>query len=145
MMNMGSETKPTFANTYNPANTGIDLFGLDPYPCKKEFTDGCNLNVIGATVTAAVSWGIPRSQIVPVYQAFGGGGYAAWTMPTAAQERQILAAWGAVVPNPVFDFTYAWGSQHKDTAPESCTAQQAVFAAHNSATSTSVKPVQKAE
>jgi len=131
LMNMGTDTKPSFANTYNPTNTGIDLYGLDPYPCKKALSNGCDYSVIGVSVTAAVSSGIPLDKIVPVYQAFGGGGYAAWTMPTARQEQEILAKWAEVVPHPVFDMVYAWGSQHSDTSLERSPAQQAVFAEHN--------------
>src|SRR3989449_8128307 len=31
MMNFDSSTSPTYANTYNPGNTHIDLYGIDPY------------------------------------------------------------------------------------------------------------------
>jgi hypothetical protein len=41
-------------------------------------------------VVASITWreaspSFTESQIVPVYQAFGGGGYAAWILPTSAQ------------------------------------------------------------
>src|ERR1039458_6680331 len=45
MMNLGTPTSPTYANTYNPSNTHIDLFGLDPYPVRPQFTGGVNYNV----------------------------------------------------------------------------------------------------
>ena len=32
-MNMGSRQSPTYENTYNPASSGVDLYGIDPYPC----------------------------------------------------------------------------------------------------------------
>ena len=64
---------------------------------------------------------LAESSIVPVYQAFGGGDYpddanGHWVLPTAAQERQILADWAAVVPHPEFDYAYSWGSQKGDMA-----------------------------
>src|SRR5207302_1280635 len=130
LMNMGTETNPSFANTYNSANTGIDLFGLDPYPVQKQF-NGANYNIIAATVTAAEAWGIKLSQIVPVYQAFGDG--TTWVMPTASQEQQILATWAPLVPQPAFDYAYSWGVQNNDTALVGSSSLQAVFAAHNAA------------
>lgn len=30
MMNLGSATAPSYANSYGPSNTGIDLYGLGP-------------------------------------------------------------------------------------------------------------------
>jgi hypothetical protein len=115
LMNLGTPTDPSFVDPrtgdgyYTPANTDIDLFGLDPYPIRPQFSGGADYDVIPAYVSAAERSGIPLSRIVPVYQAFGGGGYASWTLPTASQEQQILAAWGAVVPQPAFDFAYSWG------------------------------------
>src|SRR2546421_623485 len=129
-MNMGTETSPSFGNTYNPANTDIDLFGLDPYPVQKQFS-GANYNIIATTVTAAEAWGIKLSQIVPVYQAFGDG--TTWVMPTASQEQQILAAWAPLVPQPAFDYAYSWGVQNNDTALVGSSSLQTVFAAHNAA------------
>ena len=131
LQNFGMPQSPDYLNTYNPANTGIDLYGLDPYPVRPQFTGGIDLGVIPAAVTAAEAAGIPLASIVPVYQAFGGGGYSSWTVPTVAQEQQILATWGGVVPSPVFDYAYAWGVQSGDTALSTDTALQAVFATHN--------------
>src|SRR5207247_4122277 len=53
------------------------------------------------------------------------------TLPPASQERQILATWGPLVPNPVFDYAYSWGTQNSDQALEGSTTLQAVFSAHN--------------
>ncbi len=131
MMNLGSPTSPSYANTYNPANTDIDLFGLDPYPVRPQFSNGVNYSVIPDAVSAAESAGIPASQIVPVYQAFGGGGYTSYTLPTASQAQQILSTWGSVVPNPAFDYAYSWGTQSGDSALVNTPALQQVFAAHN--------------
>ncbi len=142
MENMGADETPTYANTYTPANTDIDLFGLDPYPVRPQFSGGIDLNIIPAAVSAAETAGIPLKQIVPVYQSFGGGDYpySTWTMPTSAQEQQILATWGSVVPNPVFDDVYSWGVQSNDTALSQTPAQQAIFAAHNAAVPVGTPP-----
>jgi serralysin len=69
MENNGSPTSVSYS--YNPANTDIDLFGLDPYPIQPEFTGGANYAVIGDAITAAEAEGISQSHIVPVYQEFG--------------------------------------------------------------------------
>jgi hypothetical protein len=130
MMNMGSDTQPTYQNTYNSANTDIDLFGLDPYPCKQQF-NGCDYGVITAGVAAAEASGITASQIVPVYQAFGGGGYSDWLLPTAAEETQLLATWASVIPAAVFDYAYSWGVQDSDQALSTSPDLQAVFLQKN--------------
>src|SRR2546422_3045848 len=131
------------AATYNPGNSHIDLYAPDPYPCRTE-VGGCDYSRIPSAIVAAEAAGIPRDSIVPVYQAFGGGGYSddgggQYTLPTASQEEQILAVWGALVPNPVFDYAYSWGTQNSDQALEDSPALQAVFAAHN-ATSAGARP-----
>lgn len=135
--NIGSDSNPIFA--FNPANTHIDLFGLDPYPVKETYSSypgSANYSIIGTAVDAAVAQGIPLAAIVPVYQAFGGGGYSHWIVPTASQEQTILATWGAYVPNPAFDYAYSWGVQHNDTALSTDPELQRVFAAHNGLSST---------
>jgi len=135
LMNFGSTKSPTYANTYNPANSRIDLYGLDPYPCRSEL-GGCDYNRITVAVAAAEAAGIPLGSIVPVYQAFGGGNWSDdgggyYLFPTASEEQQILATWAGLVPSPVFDYAYSWGTQNSDQALESSTELQAVFAAHN--------------
>jgi hypothetical protein len=132
LVNNAADTKPQFS--YNPANTDIDLFGLDPYPVQTQY-NGANYSIIGDAVSAAEAQGIPLAKIVPVYQGFGGGGYASWITPTAAQEQTILSTWGQYVPNPVFDAAYSWGVQSNDTAISTDPALQSVFAAHNAGTS----------
>lgn len=130
-----ASSNPSYANTYNPANSDIDLYGLDPYPCRSEL-NGCDDTYITKAVAAAISAGVPLADIVPVYQAFGGGAYVddgggSYQLPTATQETQILSTWASVVPSPVFDYAYSWGSQNGDTALESSTTLQQVFAQHN--------------
>ena len=140
MMNMGSSENPTFANTYNPANTHIDLFGIDPYPVRSDMST-VDYSMIDKAVAAAESAGISVDHIVPVFQTFGGGNWVDdsgghYVMPTAAQEQTMLAHWAAAVPNAAFDYAYAWGSQNGDTALESSSALQSVFLQHNTGTST---------
>jgi hypothetical protein len=142
MMNMGSSENPTFANTYNPTTTHVDLFGIDPYPVRSDMST-VDYSMIDKAVAAAESAGIPASQIVPVFQTFGGGNWTDdsggyYVMPTAAQEQMMLAHWAALVPNSAFDYAYAWGSQNGDTALESSSALQSVFLQHNTGTSTTL-------
>jgi hypothetical protein len=116
---------------YTPANTDIDLFGLDPYPVQTNVPNNYDLNIIPLAVQSAESIGIPQQDLVPVYQAFGGGSYASYILPTAAQEQAILSEWGSVLPNPAFDYAYSWGAQDGDTPLSQDSALQQVFAAHN--------------
>jgi hypothetical protein len=125
-------TNPSYG--YYPANTDIDYYGLDPYPVQIiywSFPGSMNLAVIPAAVGAATSLGISISQIIPIYQAFGGGAYAQWIVPTAAQEWQILRTWQQYTPTPFFDYAYSWGAQEGDTALVNDVALQRVFAIHN--------------
>lgn len=144
MMNMGSSANPDFTNTYNPANTHIDYYGLDPYPVRTGTTT-IDYNMIDRAVAAAVASGIPVSQIVPVYQTFGGGSYTTdtggqYVMPTASQEQTMMDHWAALDPSPAFDYAYAWGSQQGDTALGSDPALQAFFLQHNSQSSAPPPP-----
>ncbi len=135
LMNLSTAATPSFQGSYNPKNSHIDLYGLDPYPCRTE-TGGCSIRMIGRYVTAAEAWGIPRARVVPVYQAFGGGRWrddqgGKFTLPTAAQLRSLLAQWHALIPAPVFDYAYSWGSQRGDRALENSADLRAVFLSHN--------------
>ncbi|MER9712380.1 calcium-binding protein, partial [Mesorhizobium sp. M0174] len=144
MMNMGSPTNPDFTNTYNPANTHIDYFGIDPYPVRTG-TDTVDYDMIDRAVAAAVKSGIPANNIVPVYQAFGGGNWETsdggrQVMPTPEQMQIMIDHWAALVPSPAFDYTYKWGTQNGDTALESSPELQAVFREHNLATTGTEPP-----
>ena len=137
MMNFDSSTSPTYANTYNPGNSHVDLYGIDPYPCRTE-AGGCDYSMIPKAVAAAEATGIPAGSIVPVYQTFGGGGWSddgggRYTLPTDSQERRILSTWGQLVPHPAFDYAYSWGSQNSDQALESAQELQTLFFVHNAA------------
>ena len=142
MMNMGSSDNPSFANTYTPENTHIDLFGIDPYPVRSG-SGPVDYNMIDKAVAAAEASGIPTANIVPVFQTFGGGNWVDdqgghYVMPNAEQEQQMLAHWQAVVPNAPFDYAYAWGSQNGDVALESSPELQNVFLQHNTSGSGTV-------
>jgi Bacterial Ig-like domain len=130
IQNTSTPTSPVY-NLYNPQNTDIDLFGISPQPIQPQFSGGVDYNVIQDAVNAAVAGGIPLADIVPIYQAFGGGGVASsYTLPSASQEQTILSTWGTYVPNPAFDFAYSWGVQN-DNAISNEPSLQAVFALHN--------------
>jgi hypothetical protein len=135
LMKLASSKVPSFINTYNPSNSHIDLYGIDPYPCRTEIND-CDYEMIDRYVAAADAWGIPRSAQVPVYQAFGGGnwrddGGGRYVFPSISQMQKILDRWGTFAPAPVFDLVYSWGSQNGDEALENSPDLQAVFARHN--------------
>lgn len=142
LQNMGTPESPTYyptppAQGYTPENTDLDYFGLDPYPVRDQFAGGIDLSVINVGVSAATDappsgLGVAISQVVPVYQAFGGGGFASWTLPTEAQTYQILSTWGQLVPSPVFDYAYSWGVQNADSAIENTVYLQQVYTWHNS-------------
>jgi hypothetical protein len=95
---------------FRPAVTGVTLVGIDSYPCS---VNGCRFRKIPEKVRMARSAGIPLSRIVPVYQAFGQENLSDpyYSMPSAAQEKRILATWNRVVPHPVMDYTYGWRHQ----------------------------------
>jgi hypothetical protein len=135
LMTMTSSRTPSFRGTYNPTNSHVDLFGIDPYPCRTEL-NGCDYNDIGRYVAAAESWGVPRDNMVPVYQTFGGGrwvndGGGRYALPTASQLQQMLDRWDALIPTPVFDYAYSWGSQKENAALSSSPELQAVFLRRN--------------
>lgn len=137
LMNMGTSRAPSFAGTYNPANSHVDLFGISPYPCRTELR-GCDFDMIGRFFAAAEAAEIPRDAIVPVYQSFGGGswvddGGGQYRLPTAAEEQEIIARWDALMPKPAFDYAYSWGAQRGDSALQEAPALQAIFMLRNTA------------
>lgn len=139
--NQSASYSPNYTGDYTPANSDIDYYGLDPYPCRNDTypvpLNGCNYSYITLDVTAAEAAGIPQADIVPVYQGFGGGSYiddgnGTYLLPTAAQEQQIMATWAGLIPSPAFDYAYSWGVQNGDTALSDAPASlQQVFAANN--------------
>ena len=97
---------------FRTAVTGVDMVGMDPYPCSVA-NPTCDIAKIAQRVQAATSAGIELKRIVPTYQAFGQAaatdGY--YNLPTADQMRAMVAAWAQVVPAPLMDYTYSWGHQ----------------------------------
>ena len=137
-LDRSSADHPSYQGGYNPANSDIDLYGLDPYPCRSEnpASAPCAYAWLGLAVSAAEAEGIPLADIVPVYQTFGGGTWAddgggSYQLPTAAQEAAILSTWGSLVPTPVFDYAYSWGSQNGDQSLNGSSALQQVLLVHN--------------
>lgn len=152
LMDMGSYESPVIMGItpnytgYTPANTGIDYFGLDPYPVRGDLFD---INYIDRMVTAAVKGGIPIANVIPVHQAFGGGNYSAshgnYKLPTVAQAQAMFERWKALVPNPAFDYAWTWQSKEGiaciggATAPE--LALREAFRVHNAAVAPAPAPV----
>lgn len=135
LMNLSSSATPWFGAAYDLASLRVDLFGLDPYPCRSEL-QGCDYAMIDRYVIEAEKSGVPRSRIIPIYQAFGGGAWAddgggTYLLPNSKQEQQILGRWGKLVPAPVFDYAYSWGRQKYDSALEDAGQLRSVFAIHN--------------
>jgi hypothetical protein len=135
LMTMTSSRTPSFKDTYNPANSHVDLFGIDPYPCRTEL-NGCDYRQIDRYVAAAEAAGVPRDKMIPVYQTFGGGrwftdGGGRYVLPSASQMQQMLARWDALVPAPVFDFAYSWGTQKGASTLAGSPELQAVFLRRN--------------
>ncbi len=97
---------------FRPYFSGVNMIGLDPYPCSVAHPD-CAPGKIDEKVKPALSIGIPRFRLVPVYQAFGQSAAADdyYRLPTADQMRTMLARWAALLPNPPMDYTYGWGHQ----------------------------------
>jgi hypothetical protein len=134
--NLSASRTPSYRGGYNRSNTGIDLFGLDPYPCRTELR-GCDYAMIDRYVSAAERAGLQREVIIPVFQAFGAGGWVDdagghYQLPTPEQASRIMLDWAQLVPNPVFDVVYSWGVQRNDVALGVASgALRQAFLAHN--------------
>jgi hypothetical protein len=122
---------------FKPANSHVDLVGLDPYPCSIA-NPQCDIAKIGQRVSAALSAGIPLAAIVPVYQAFGQENTDDhyYNLPTPTQLQAMLDEWTRLVPTPVMDYTYGWAHQSSSnpTLIDSPALQQ-VFADYFAGTS----------
>ena len=120
--------------TFAPGTTHVDAVGLDPYPCNVNL-GGCDYQHIDDQVHQAEAAGIGQNVIVPTFQAFGNNYYL---MPSAGQLQSILNEWAALVPHPVFDYTYSWGCQGGSLSSCLSTSppDQQVMAAHNTGHST---------
>ena len=135
LMNLGWSWMPSFARSYNPANSHVDLFGISPYPCRTELK-GCDFDMIGRYFAAAKASGVPEDKLVPIFQVFGGGSWrddsgGRYILPTVAEEREIIARWDAVLPDAAFDYAYSWGAQRGDTALQYSSALRSIFLHRN--------------
>lgn len=105
-----------------PSRVGVDLVGLDPYPCKgsAETREHCDIGAIDRMVRMADAAGIPRGKVAPVLQTFGQScskGDKQYWMPTQDQFRKILARWDRLTPNPPLEISYSWGRQEEWACP----------------------------
>jgi hypothetical protein len=116
---------------YTAYANGQDFLGLDPYPCWPAHPDYCDYQYINKVVNNALKAGVPKEKIIPVYQVFGGDGM--FRMPTVDEQRKIFAAWASLIPNPAFDYAFAWKAYGKigwKTLKDSPELQE-IFRAHN--------------
>jgi hypothetical protein len=134
LMNVGDARTPAFDPALGPDSTHVDLFGIAPYPCRRDWRD-CDYAMIGRFVGAARRIGIGDKAIVPVYQTFGGGDWQAegggYRLPTEIELRRMLEVWRETIPAPVFDYAYSWGSQKSDFSLASSGALREVFRRRN--------------
>jgi hypothetical protein len=135
LMNLASSRQPRFDGAYRPEETHIDLFGISPYPCRSEL-GGCDFKMISRYVAAAEAAGIPRAQMVPTYQTFGGGSWrndtgGRYQLPSALQMQELLAQWDQLLVSPVFDYAYSWGAQRDDEALENAPDLKKLMAIRN--------------
>ena len=135
LMNLDASRSPSFDRSYRPAESHVDLFGISPYPCRSEL-GGCDFEMIARYIAAAEAAGIPRRQMVPTYQAFGGGfwrddGGGRYQLPSAKLMQELLTRWDRLLARPVFDYAYSWGVQRDDEALESAPHLRMLMSIHN--------------
>jgi hypothetical protein len=146
LMNIGSSASPSFATAYRREVSHIDLFGVSPYPCRTHGSE-CDYDMIDHFVRACRDAGFPTERIVPTFQSFGGGEWRtdsgdAYRLPTSSEMQSMLDRWNKLVPAPVFDYAYSWGSQRSDLSLAGSTDLKTVFVHHNLLPS-NVKPGQE--
>jgi hypothetical protein len=134
LMNVGGAEAPAYDAALRPENSHVDLFGVAPYPCRRDW-GACDYAMIDRFIEAARRIGVKDAAIVPVYQTFGGGDWQAegggYRLPQASEMSRILQVWRERIPNPVFDYAYSWGSQKSDTALSDSAVLLDVFKRHN--------------
>jgi hypothetical protein len=135
LMNLGSSASPSFSADYRPNVSHIDLFGVSPYPCRTGSGE-CDFDMIDRFVRSCRDAGIPADRIVPTFQSFGGGEWRtdsddAYRLPTPSELQVMLERWNKLIPSPVFDYAYSWGSQRSDVSLVDSPDLKAVFAQHN--------------
>ncbi len=131
-------------NALQPANSHVDLIGLDPYPCHYD-TNGvavaCDNTKINTAVSNAIANGISLSAIVPVFQTFGqlgrtDGSTVYYRTPSSSELTTMLNTWAGLVPKPAMDYAYTFGVQCSASCPApqalaNQSALQAVIKTHN--------------
>lgn len=131
----------TFA-PYRPAVTGVDLVGLDPYPCNVQ-SSTCDFTKVAERVGWATSGGWSKSQIVPTFQLFGqtcqSGGY--YRFPTDSELNQLLADWQAAGPFSDLDYSYSWKNQLPNTSCPTLTDKPSAQAIMRAYFATAPSPV----
>jgi hypothetical protein len=131
----GDSESPAFSEDLAPSRTHIDL-GVAPYPCRAR-SRSCDLDMMGRFVVAAEAAGIPRANIAPTYQTFGGSrwrpsdGAGDRRLPDAAEMEAMLDTWNGQVQTPEMDFAYSRGAQRDDKALERAKELQQVLLRHN--------------
>jgi hypothetical protein len=135
LMNLGSSAAPSFSTGYRPEVSHVDLFGVSPYPCRTRSSE-CDYDMIDRFVRSSRDAGIAPGRIVPTFQSFGGGEWHtdsgdAYRLPTSSEMQVMLERWNKLIPAPVFDYAYSWGSQRSDVSLADSADLKAVFGQHN--------------
>lgn len=121
----GTATNPVSNIHMNAAN---DYVGVEGY-CAR--SDQFDVQCIDRAVASITANGWPLRRVVPVYQAFGNYPGGNWVCPTVAQFNAMMAEWGSLLPNPVFEFIYSWAVQSGDNAmSQGCTRTQKPWQTH---------------
>lgn len=129
-----SWTVPSGYHAFRPAASGVDLVGIDPYPCSIDSPE-CSYAKVVTRVHQAIQAGIPPRRIVPSFQAFGqenmsGHEGSYYNLPTGYQMKRLLSLWAQLVPHPRLDFTYGWDHQEDSSNPtlvDSAVLQRILF------------------
>lgn len=112
------------------AKTHVDLFGIDPYPCRP---NGCKYSgdpdYFKERIARAKQY-YSQANIVPVYQTFGGDG---WKMPTADQLKTALSEYDKSLSGTLMDASYTWkqNTGGQNAALGQSTSLQQVMKDHN--------------
>ncbi|PRY25200.1 hypothetical protein CLV78_102377 [Aliiruegeria haliotis] len=99
-----------------------DLIGVVVYPCNTKL-GGCDMDKIDERVNRALDAGIPKSRLVPVFQAFGQACTVDqknfYSVPSSEDVQKMFDRWDSLLPPEIrpFDMTYSWGMQETQSCP----------------------------